>query len=104
MNFERNRHVKTKDFARQFITNDRYKEKFIIFTAGVDTAYSQKSPDMISFTFFGITDKGKIIQLDERVYNNAELNIPLAPSDTVRNLIDFLQKKIKLTIHMHDVQ
>ena len=92
VNFERNRHVKSKDFARQFLTADRHKEKFIIFTAGVDTAYSQKSPDTISFTFFGITDKGKIIQLDERVCNNAELNTPLAPSDTVQNLIAFLER------------
>lgn len=91
-NFERNRHVKTKDFARQYLTADRHKEKFIIFTAGVDTAYSQKSPDTISFTFFGITNKGRIIQLDERVYNNAELKVPLAPSDTVKNLVDFLER------------
>ena len=33
-----------------------------------------------------------ILVLDEKVYNNAELNIPLAPSDTVKNLIDFLNR------------
>lgn len=84
VNFDRSRHVKGKDFARQ--------ATFVQFTAGVDTAYSQKSPDTIAMTFFGITDRGHIIQLDERVYNNAELQEPLAPSDTVRNLIDFLER------------
>ncbi len=33
--------------------------------------------------------------LDEKVYNNAELDIPIAPSDTVRNYIDFLERNRK---------
>lgn len=67
----------------------------MIFTSGLDTAYSQQSPDTISMTFSGITNRGKYVQLDEKVYNNAELNTPLAPSDTVKNYIDFLERNRK---------
>lgn len=91
-NFERARHIKTKEWARRFLNSDRKSEHFIQFTAGLDTAYSQQSPDTIAMTFFGITNKGKCIQLDERVYNNAELQTPIAPSDTIRNFIDFLDR------------
>ncbi len=91
-NFERARHIKTKEWAKRFLNSDRKGERFVQFTAGLDTAYSQKSPDTIAMTFFGITNKGKCIQLDERVYNNAELQTPIAPSDTVKNFIDFLDR------------
>ena len=94
-NFERSRHVRTKDWAKQFLTADRKAEKFVQFSAGLDTAYSQKSPDTIAMVFHGITDKGKCIQLDERVYNNADLQTPIAPSDTVNNFIDFLDRNAK---------
>ncbi len=53
------------------------------------------SPDTIAMSFAGITNKGKFILLDEKVYNNAELQTPLAPSDTVRNFIDFLERNRK---------
>ncbi len=91
-NFERSKHIKTREWAKQFLTNDFNKEHFIQFTAGLDTAYSQKSPDTIAMIFGGITNYGKYIQLDEKVYNNAELQTPIAPSDTVRNFIDFLER------------
>ena len=94
-NFERSRHVRAKDWAKQFLTADRKAEKFVQFSAGLDTAYSQKSPDTIAMVFHGITDKGKCIQLDERVYNNADLQTPIAPSDTVKNFIDFLDRNAK---------
>ena len=41
-------------------------EYFIIFTSGLDTAYSTKSPDTIAMSFMGITNKGKLIVLDEK--------------------------------------
>ena len=93
-----NRHILTKEQAKEYIrcevdvTQDEY---FIIFTSGLDTAYSTKSPDTIAMSFMGITNKGKLIVLDEKVYNNAELDIPIAPSDTVRNYIDFLERNRK---------
>jgi len=35
---------------------------------------------------------GRCIVLDEKVYNNASLDTPIAPSDTVCNYIDFLER------------
>ena len=93
-NFDRKLHVKSKAWAKQFLDRTN-KEHFIQFTAGLDTAYSQQSPDTIAMTFGGITNRGKYIQLDEKVYNNAELKIPIAPSDTVVNFIDFLERNRK---------
>lgn len=83
-NFDRNKHVITKEEAK--------KKKFIYFSAGLDTAYSSQSPDTIAMMFLGITDKRELVILDEKVYNNANLETPIAPSDTVRNFIDFLDR------------
>lgn len=97
-NFDRKKHVITKEAAKKLIRNpaDRYqKEWFTIFSAGLDTAYSQRSPDTISMSFIGITNLGKCIVLSERVYNNAELGTPMAPSDTVKNYLDFLERNRK---------
>lgn len=35
---------------------------------------------------------GRCIVLDEKVYNNASLDTPIAPSDTVQNYIYFLER------------
>ncbi len=86
-NFDRVKHTITKEEAK--------KKKYIMFTAGLDTAYSSNSPDTISMTFVGITDKRECILLDEKVYNNRDLDTPIAPSDTVTNLIDFLERNRK---------
>lgn len=100
-NFNRVHHVKTKEWAKQFVRDEVkirqgiQREWFDIFSAGVDTSYSQKSADTIAFSFIGITNLGRLIVLDEAVYNNAQLNTPLAPSDTVRNLITFLERNRK---------
>ena len=97
-NFERARHIKTKEWAKQFVQvsgTTKKNEFFMWFSAAVDTSYSQKSPDTIAFSFLGITNKGKCVVLDEKVYSNAELDTPLAPSDTVKNLIDFLDRNKK---------
>lgn len=87
VNFDRKRHVRTKAWAK--------KQKFIRFVAGLDTAYSQKSPDTIAMSFIGITADRKCVLLDEKIYNNAELETPIAPSDTVKNFIDFLDRNKK---------
>ena len=65
------------------------------FSASVDTSYSANSPDTIALLFLGITTCGKVVILDEEVYNNADLNIPLAPSDVVKRLLDFLEHNRK---------
>lgn len=86
-NFDRVKHTISKEEAK--------KRKYIMFTAGLDTAYSSNSPDTIAMTFVGITDKKECILLDEKVYNNRDLDNPIAPSDTVTNLIDFLERNRK---------
>lgn len=65
--------------------------KFTMFSAALDTAYSQTSPDTIAFTFIGITADRKCIVLDERVFNNAELTVPKTPSDIPVDFTDFLE-------------
>lgn len=86
-NFDRQLHVITKKEAED--------KNYIYFSAGLDTAYSQKSADTISMLFMGITDKRELVILDERVYNNKDLNIPIAPSDTVNNFVAFLDRNQK---------
>ncbi len=94
-NFSHKKHVVTKQWAKQFIRkNDSREQKdfFTIFTAGLDTAYSSISPDTIAMSFLGITNLGRCVVLDERVYNNTSLTIPIAPSDTVKNYVAFLER------------
>ena len=68
------------------------KIKFKKFTAGLDTSYSSKSPDTIAMIFQGITEDRKLITLQEKVYSNADLDQPLAPSDTAVKFVEFLEK------------
>jgi hypothetical protein len=92
------RHIITKEQAKAYIkreNDEKQEEWFVIYTSGLDTAYSTKSPDTIAMSYMGITNKGRIIVLDEKVYNNAALDIPIAPSDTVKNYIDFLERNRK---------
>lgn len=81
-NFERKMHIISISQAKS--------KSFIQFSAGLDTAYSTKSPDTIAMSYIGITAAGELVVLAERTYNNATLDKPLAPSDTVHNFIAFL--------------
>lgn len=89
-NFDRKQHVVTETWVRQQINGG--KLKFRKFTAGLDTSYSSKSPDTIAMIFQGITEDRKLITLAEKVYSNASLDTPLAPSDTAVKLIEFLNR------------
>lgn len=89
-NFDRSMHIVNRNQLLQAAFDK--KIRFVQFSAGLDTAYSSKSPDTISMIFQGITQERKLIVLDERVYNNANMSNPIAPSDTVRNFIDFLER------------
>ena len=89
-NFERSRHVISKEAVKRLFQSG--KISFIHFTAGLDTAYSSKSDDTISMIFAGVTQDRKLIILDEKVYNNRYLSEPVAPSDTAKNFIDFLER------------
>lgn len=93
--FDDTRHVVTKEYAKQFIrdtNNPQQREWFEYFTSGLDTAYSQKSPDTIAMSFIAITNRGRCFLLEERVYNNSAIGIPLAPSDTAVNYVAFLER------------
>ena len=87
-NFDRKKNVVSEQWLKTQIKTG--KIRFKKFTAGLDTSYSSKSPDTIAMIFQGITEDRKLITLEEKVYNNADLDIPLAPSDTAVKFIGFL--------------
>lgn len=89
-NFDRKRNVVSKKWLREKIESGEIKIKKL--TAGLDTSYSSQSNDTISMLYQIITECRKVITVDEKVYNNADLDKPLAPSDTVKNFIDFLDR------------
>lgn len=70
----------------------RDEEKFVLYTSGLDTAYSSKSEDTVAMTFMGITNKGRLIYIDEKVINNKTTKTPFAPSDVVKMFVEFLEK------------
>lgn len=100
-NFSHKRHLVSKEYAKglikdqELVRRDMQKEWFAIYTAGLDTAYSSKSPDTIAMSYLGITNKGRCFVLDEKVYNNASLTVSIAPSDTVSKYIEFLERNRK---------
>lgn len=89
-NFDRKQHAVPAAWIKQQIQSG--KIKFKKFSAALDTSYSSKSPDTIAMVFQGITEDRKLVTLAEKVYSNADLNTPLAPSDTVMKLIGFLEQ------------
>ena len=91
-NFDRKKHVISKEALKRDIKDG--KTSFVAFTAGLDTSYSSKSEDTIAMSFMGILADRRIVYLDERVYNNANLEAPIAPSDTVKNFVDFLNRNM----------
>ena len=66
-NFDRQRHIKSKEWAKQ--------QTFTQYSAGLDTAYSQKSPDTIAMSFIGVTKNGVCVLLDERVFQDQRLEL-----------------------------
>lgn len=92
-NFSRKRHVMDYVAFKEYIRS--HDLRFTRFSCGVDTAYSEDSPDTISFIFQGFLNNGKIIILDEEVRNNRDIEQPLAPSDVVNNLVAFLERNRK---------
>ena len=89
-NFDRKKHAKSKKWLKQKLKSGEIKIKKI--TAGLDTSYSSSSRDTIAMLYQIITECRKVITVDEKVYSNKDLSVPLAPSDTVRNFIDFLDR------------
>lgn len=92
-NFDRKKHVVSVPWLKTEQKLGRLK--FRRFSAGLDTSYSSQSPDTIAMIFMGITTDRRLIVLDEKVYSNAELDQPLAPSDTVTKFLEFLDRNQK---------
>ena len=92
-NFDRKKHIVNITRAIEILNNKgRNDEKFIQFSAGLDTAYSTKTDDTIAMSFIGITNKRNIYILDEEVYNNKDSKITYAPSNIAEIYYKFLEK------------
>lgn len=65
--------------------------KYIRYSCGVDTSYSQKTPDTIAFVFSGITTCRKKVILEEKIYKNQDLKVTIAPSDIPIKLTAFME-------------
>ncbi len=100
-NFDRKKHTVTADWVRQQIVVGKIKIKK--FSAGLDTSYSSKSPDTIARIFQAITTDRRLLILSEKVYSNADLSQPLAPSDTAVKFVEFLERNRKEWVFAKDV-
>lgn len=71
------------NLERDNIINYKKAKEFTYkrFAIGVDTAYSETTPDKIALVFSGITTCRKKITLDCKVINNRERERPITPSD-----------------------
>lgn len=76
---------------RQKMGDSENPLRFLLFTAGLDTAYSQNSDDTFAFTFAGITACRKLIVLDAQTINNRDLREPVTPSDLPPRFERFLE-------------
>lgn len=86
------RQILTEQQLRQQMEDKEKPLKFLLFTAGLDTAYSQNSEDTFAFTFAGITVCRKLITLDAMAINNRDRAKPLTPSDLPPLFEQFLEK------------
>lgn len=68
------------------------KFQYMQFSAGVDTSYSQSSPDTFAFVFSGITTSRQKITLAAEAHNNRDRAVPITPSDVPNLLIQFLER------------
>lgn len=89
-NFDRVKHARKKSWLKNQVKagNIRFRR----FTSGLDTSYSQQSPDTFAMLFQGITDEGVLVCLEEEVRSNRDRENPLAPSDIARRYVAFLDR------------
>lgn len=95
------KNIVSKEQVKQWLKDGTIKPLY--YSCGVDTAYSSKSDDATVFIYQMITLDKKCIVLDEAVFNNRDLENPLAPSDTVPNLVKFLDKNRREWGYCQDV-
>lgn len=68
------------------------KFTFKKFNVGVDTSYSKKTHDKLTFVLIGITTNKKCVVLKTRSFNNKDRAVPFAPSDVIPMLLVFLEE------------
>lgn len=79
------------EYAKNVITEAEAKQKkYVLFSAGVDTSYSQKTDDTVSFIFQGLSTKGELVILEEMVMSNKDQKEPFSPSDISQKLFTFM--------------
>ena len=79
-------------YENNVITEREAKSKeYAAFSCGVDTSYSQKSDDTVSFIFQGLTNIGELVVLEETAINNKDQKEPFSPSDIAQRLFDFME-------------
>lgn len=94
-NFDEEKHTRSKAWLHERIqakSDDPERIRFRQLSSGLDTAYSTSSADTLAMTFQGITDKGVLIILEEEVLNNADRQVPFAPSDIAERYRQFLDR------------
>lgn len=87
--FDRARHTFREGDVQLSI--ERRELRFVRFTAGLDTSYSAKSRDTIAMIFQGIDEHRRLLTLEEKVIQNADLTVPAAPSDIAEAFVQFLE-------------
>ncbi len=76
-----------------FITKEKAKDlKYKLFSIGIDTSYSSKTHDKLTFNLIGITEDRKCILLKTKGENNKDRAVPFAPSDVIPKIIEFAEE------------
>jgi len=71
--------------------NPKDKWKYLIYSIGIDTSYSSKTHDKLTFNLIGIREDKKIVVLNTKGENNKDRTIPFAPSDVIPKIIEFAE-------------
>lgn len=75
------------------ITIEQAKQiRYLRTVVGVDTSYSQESEDTMAFIYGGVTTDHRFVVLDEYVFNNKDLTVPMTPSDIPERLFEFIER------------
>ena len=77
-------HIVSREWAK--------KQKYVYFSIGVDTSYSKRTHDKLSFVAIGITKERKCVVLKNESYNNKDNTQPFAPSDVIPMINTFAEK------------
>ena len=77
-------HIVSREWAK--------KQKYVYFSIGVDTSYSKRTHDKLSFVAIGITKERKCVVLKNESFNNKDNTQPFAPSDVIPMINAFAER------------